>query len=219
MVTLESDYGSLKLEIIKVEDLLQHEETILGKDLSFKKSSILKNPIIVSEQDIIIDGNHRTLGFKEQNIKFIVACRINYFDPSVKLRYWYRYFPGLSNRFELEKIIKHAGGKIEEHKSLSSLKKQCHSHIFGFGVFFGDFYGHVTFKDKRYLNAVSIYDKIQEIQNNMKNASHEMQYIPDQFLDERNFTDNYNKKDLILLTPHLTKEIIVNSILECKIFV
>jgi hypothetical protein len=218
MVILESDYGSLKLEILEVEDLLLHEQTILEKYIYFKKKSSLKNPIIVSEQDIIIDGNHRVLGFKYLNIKYIVACRINYFDPSVKLRYWYRYFPGFSNLFELEKIIKHSGGIIEEKKSLNSLKKECSSQPFGFGIFLGDFYGYVTFKDKRYLNAVSIYDKIQEIQNIIKITGNEMQYIPDQFLDDENFMDNFDKNDLILLTPHLTKDLIVNSILEGKIF-
>ena len=45
-----------------------------------------------------------------------------------------------------------------------------------------------------------------------------MQYIPDQVLDDENFIENIEKTDLILLTPHLTKNLIVNSILEGKIF-
>ena len=218
MVIFESDYGIIKLEIVKIKDLLLHEETILGKNIFFKKRSILKNPIIISEQDIIIDGNHRTLGFKQQNIKHILACRINYFDPSVKLRYWYRNFPEFSDLSELEKIVKRSGGKIEENQSLNSLKKECHNLNFGFGIILGDFYGYVTFKDKKYHNAVSIYDKIQEIQNIIQITGYKLQYIPDQVLDDENFIDNIEKTDLILLTPHLTKNLIVNSILEGKIF-
>jgi len=218
MVTLESDYGSIKIEIIKVKDLIQHEETILEKEIFFQKRSILKNPIIVTEQNIIIDGNHRALGFKAQNIEYILAYRINYFDPSVILRYWYRYIPGFGNLAEFNEIIMRSGGKIKEMKSLISLKKACINQNFGFGFFIGDFYGFAMFNEKKYHNAVSIYNKIQELQNIMKMSGHEIQYIPDQVLDDENFMNKFNKNDLIFLTPHLTKSQIVDSIFEGKVF-
>ena len=94
MFCIETGRLKLKLEIIRVESLFQHEEIIPRvvdrMTLEFKNRANLQNPIIVDESHIILDGNHRAFVFKKLQFKYIPVCKIDYFDEATKLRYWFR---------------------------------------------------------------------------------------------------------------------------------
>ncbi|MCK4821516.1 hypothetical protein KA005_37465 [bacterium] len=53
----------MRLEVVPVEILLRHEETfsdVVDKFiLEFKNWVYLQNPIIIDENNIVLDGNHR----------------------------------------------------------------------------------------------------------------------------------------------------------------
>ncbi|UCF84994.1 MAG: hypothetical protein JSV50_05010, partial [Desulfobacteraceae bacterium] len=59
----------LELEVVRLESLLQHEETLPQVAnkliLEFRNWVNLQNPIIVDKNHIILDGNHRAFAFKK----------------------------------------------------------------------------------------------------------------------------------------------------------
>ena len=63
MFSIETEKLQLKLEIVLVESLSLHEQIIPKAAnrllLEFKNLANLQNPIIVDENNIVLDGNHR----------------------------------------------------------------------------------------------------------------------------------------------------------------
>ena len=91
----------LKLEILPVKSLIIHEQIIPNKAKMLKFQIInwakLKNPIIVDENNIVLDGNHRATIFKKLGFRNICVCKIDYFNKSIKLKYWFRLIKNFSH--------------------------------------------------------------------------------------------------------------------------
>ena len=79
---------------VKSNFLLPHEQ-IIEKNCTnvlenIKKTKTLKRPLLVSNEDVILDGHHRFEALKRLNIRQIPIIRIDYLNDSpVKLRSWY----------------------------------------------------------------------------------------------------------------------------------
>ena len=98
----------LYVGIARISDLKPHEEII--EDYLEKLSSIirkckfLKNPIIVDlNSNVILDGMHRWHALKRMGFKYIGVCYVDYRDPRVKLRRWFRFLKG---RVDVNLLIK-----------------------------------------------------------------------------------------------------------------
>ena len=67
MFRIEAENLELILEVVRVGSLLRHEEILPRVAdrliLEFKNWASLHNPIIVDENNIVLDGNHRVYAF------------------------------------------------------------------------------------------------------------------------------------------------------------
>ena len=78
MVSLKVEGSEIRLEVVPVESLLLHEETfphlVNSLTLEFKNWANLQNPIIVDQQHIVLDGNHRAYVFKKLKFRYRLVC-------------------------------------------------------------------------------------------------------------------------------------------------
>ena len=114
MFCIETEKLKLTLEIVPVASLISHEEVLPASAnrmvLEFKNLASLQNPIIVDENHIVLDGNHRVHAFRTLNFNFIPVCKIDYFNRRTKLRYWFRIIGNLEDRHRVREIITVPGG-------------------------------------------------------------------------------------------------------------
>lgn len=212
----------LKLEVVPVESLLQHEATlphIVNKlILEFKNLAKLQNPIIVDENDILIDGNHRAFVFKKLGFKYISVCKINYFNENVKLRYWFRLLKNIKSVDLLKQIIEDMNGSFKEIIDKKTLKKALENNNFNCGVQQGNYYASISFNEDIVNDAVSAYDFLEKIQNKLIIEGIKLEYIPDQYVHERKFYDELKDDEVVIWTPQITKEMVLDAAKKGKIF-
>ena len=83
-MTIKSGNLELRLKVVPVELLLRHEETfsdVVDKlVLELKNWAYPQNPIIIDENNIVLDGNHRTLVFEQLKFRYIPVCRIDLYS-------------------------------------------------------------------------------------------------------------------------------------------
>jgi len=143
MCCINTGRMELKLEVVPVESLLPHEATlphIVDKLLlEFKNLAKLQNPIIIDENDILLDGNHRAFVFKKLHFKYISVCKINYFNKNVKLRYWYRLLKNIKSLNLLKQIIEDMNGMITQVADKNVLKIELEKNTLNCGIQHGDF--------------------------------------------------------------------------------
>ena len=98
MYTIETGDFTMHLEVVRVDALREHEETLPHVAdtlaLEFRNWARLQNPIIIEKNHIVLDGNHRTFVFKRLGFRFIPVCRIDYYSEHVGLGYWFRLIKG-----------------------------------------------------------------------------------------------------------------------------
>jgi len=212
----------LKLEVVPVESLLQYEATlphIVDKlVLEFTNLAKLQNPIIIDENDILLDGNHRAFVFKKLHFKYISVCKINYFNKNVKLRYWYRLLKNIKNVDLLKKIIEDMNGSVTQVTDKKTLTKVMENNSLNCGIQQGDYYASISFNKDIVNDAVSAYDFLEEIQNKLIKEGIKLKYIPDQYVYERKFYDELKDDEVVIWTPQITKEMVVDAVKKGKIF-
>src|SRR5579875_2437060 len=85
----------LELSILRLEELLPHEETIPESVLKLKQNliedGVQRDPIIIDSRTLtILDGMHRHRALTELSAKLGVVCRVDYSDSRVKVKRWLR---------------------------------------------------------------------------------------------------------------------------------
>ena len=117
MFFIETEKLKLTLEIVPVSSLFSHEEVLEPSArkliLEFKNLASLQNPIIVDENHVVLDGNHRAYAFKVLKFKYIPVCKIDYFNRRTKLRYWFRLLSNLNKKELVRSIIASLGGILQ----------------------------------------------------------------------------------------------------------
>jgi hypothetical protein len=91
----------LELSVEPVEDIRLHEEVV--PELLREMASALKeegaqlDPVIVDGRTgVALDGMHRIQALKEIGAKRALVCKVNYFDPHIRLRRWLRTYVGIN---------------------------------------------------------------------------------------------------------------------------
>jgi L-serine kinase (ADP) len=127
-----------------IDDLYPHEQ-IIDHELkhvlsSFKKEKILKSPILVSKEGVILDGHHRFAALKKLKIKEIPSIILDYYDNEmITVGTWYpiidETFSDVKKIFEKNKLDVEISTKIplsetmiekREHNGyLSDIKDQA----------------------------------------------------------------------------------------------
>jgi len=215
MFSIKTGSLELILEVIPVEYLFQHEETLPDSIdnliLEFKNWTHLQNPVIVDENNIVLDGNHRTVVFKKLNFKYILVCRIDYFHEAADLRYWFRLLGKIKNSELLKRIVKEMGGTLREATNKAALEKILESHRLCCGLQQGDFYASISFNEDIVDDAISAYDAVGKIQNRLIEEGIELNYIPCQYVHDSKFCSQLRDDEVVIWTPQITKEMVVDA--------
>lgn len=100
-------------------------------------SGLQRNPIIAAEVDgdyIVIDGMHRFAALERLKCNGIVACIVDYFDPSIELKGWYLSLDNLSSD-ELCAIIERTAPHLERQElPVTEAQKRMIERTASFGV-------------------------------------------------------------------------------------
>ncbi|MHA1791106.1 MAG: hypothetical protein ACTSVI_00590 [Promethearchaeota archaeon] len=223
MFTLKAGSLDLNLEVVPVRSLLQHERTLEGTikklSLEFSNMAKLQNPIIIEENHLVLDGNHRAMVFKKLNYKHMPVCKIDYFNESVKLKYWYRIIKDFPDNGFLSRLFSDDEDyTVKTLASTNALNLQLDESPLSFGVIHGDYRAIIEFNDSKVKDAVDAYDALERLQDKIKSVGFSMDYIPCQFLEKKDYISSLTKTDLIILTPHITKEMVISAAKKHKIF-
>lgn len=212
----------LKLEVVPVESLLQHEETfphiVNQLILEFKNWVNLQNPIIVDEKNMVLDGNHRAFVFKKLKFKYISVCKIDYFNENVKLRYWFRLLEKIKGADLIRRIVEDMNGTFQQVNSRETLKKILEDKNLNCGIQQGDFFASISFNKDTVHDAVSAYDVLVKIQDNLLKKGIKIKYIPCQYAFDRKFCNELKDDEMVIWTPHITKGMVVDAVKEGKLF-
>jgi hypothetical protein len=222
MFCVETETLRMELEIVRVESLLLHERILphLAERLAleFKNWANLENPVIVDKNHIVLDGNHRTYVLKELGFKYIPVCRIDYFDHSAQLRYWFRLVGNLTSMDELKKIIAELGGDLQQVKDKEALKLALEKNCLCWGIQKGDFFGVVSFCEDQVCDAVDAYDVLEKLQHLLSEKGMKVDYVPCQHVSEGSFCENLDHSQMVIWTPQITKEMVVDAAKKKRVF-
>jgi hypothetical protein len=221
MVRFVSGAIDFSLEVVPVDKLLQHEQVLPQKidtlKYVFKNWAKLEDPIIIDENFIVLDGNHRAETFKELNYKFLIACKVNYFEEKIKLRYWFRVIKDFNSTELLEDSISKIGLSYQECDSQKELSDRMNKAI-GFGFQMHESYLFIPLNDNGEDVALKSYNLVEKILVELRKKQYSVVYIPDQYvLSQSDSNENY-KNDLIVWTARITKKQVINTILNGEIF-
>ncbi|MHA1372488.1 MAG: hypothetical protein ACTSRA_22545, partial [Promethearchaeota archaeon] len=212
----------LELEVLPVGSLVQHEETvpeILDRlALELKNWANLQNPVIVEENNIVLDGNHRAGIFRRLHYNYIPVCRIDYFNDGVKLKYWYRRVSGFRDEVGLEELISDLGFSIRVVMDAGELRSHLVGHPFALGLQVGSRFSFVDAGVGGVRDAVDAYRIVRKIEEWLFSRGSKYEYIPCQYLDDSRFISGLAGDDLIIWTPHITKQMVVDVARSGRVF-
>ena len=222
MFCIETGRLKLELEVVKVDSLFQHEEILphVANKLifEFKNWANLQNPVIVDKSHIVLDGNHRVFVFKKLKFKYISVCKVDYFNEATQLRYWFRLLGRIENLDYLRQIVADMKGRLQQVNDREALKKALERNSFYCGIQQDDYCAFISFGEDRVNDAVSAYDVLEIIQNRLIEKGIKLAYIPCQSAHERKFCDKLKKDEIMIWTPQITKEMVVDAAINEKIF-
>ncbi len=222
MFSIEIQKLKLSLEIVPVASLFRHEEVIPQTAnkliLEFKNLANLQNPIIVEENHVILDGNHRAYAFKALNLSYIPVCKIDYFNRRTKLRYWFRHLGNLKQIDRLQKVVSDLGGSWHRVADGPALKNILQENCLACGIQHGNTYILVDFPEKTACDALTAYDMIQNIQNELTALDVTLEYIPCNTVLQDQFCVRLKTDEAVLWTPQITKQMVVDTAMMKKVF-
>ncbi|MBW1941571.1 MAG: hypothetical protein JRJ51_01905 [Deltaproteobacteria bacterium] len=222
MFLIETKSLKLQLEVVRVDSLLQHEEIIpqLGNQLmlEFKNWANLQNPIIIGENHIVLDGHHRVYAFRKLGFKHIPVCKIDYHHETAQLRYWFRLLVNVENPELLREIVEAMNGDFRHVEDMTSLQGIMDDNRLSFGIQHGEYFASITFREDRVRDALSAYDMLEKIQEKLKQRGFEMSYVPCQSVSDEEFCATLNEGDMLVWTPQITKEMVLETVEKRQVF-
>ena len=222
MFSRDTEKLRLELEVVPVDSLFIHERILpaIAKQLilEFKNVAHLENPVIVDKNGIVLDGNHRTYVFKELNFKYIPVCRIDYFHGETQLRYWFRLLGNLKERDLIREVVEELGGSLQELSDRESMEKMLEEDCYRCGVQQANFFATITFSGDMMTDAVSAYDMLEKIQNGLMKKGVKIEYIPCQHTDDEEFCEALKDHEMVIWTPQITKEMVVEAARQERVF-
>lgn len=222
MFRIKAKELELKLEIVPLDVLCQHEKTFPQLEneliLEFNNWANLQNPIIVDENLIVLDGNHRASVFKALNYKYILVCKIDYFHKTACLRYWFRRLSNIQNIETVKQIVEGLGGRLREIENKVGLEKTLEEDCFCCGIQTGNLYAAVGFPKDIVYDSVSAYDILEKIQNRLIQNGIKLEYIPCQYVQDHQFCEQLKDEEMLIWTPQITKEMVVEAARQEKLF-
>lgn len=222
MFTIDTGEFSMRLAVVRVESLKEHEETLPQVAdtlaLELKNWAQLQNPIIVEKNHIVLDGNHRTFVFKKLGFRYISVCKIDYFSEHVGLRYWFRLLKGVRGTEGLRRIVQVMGGRIAPVNNRGSLSDALEASPLAIGVEHGGLYALVRFPAEVVRDAVTAYDTLERLQARLVQDGADLEYVPCQSLSDAGFCRQIEKTTLVIWTPRITKDMVIKAARSGRVF-
>ena len=222
MYRIETHTLTLKMEVVPVASLFRHEAIIPRVAnkliLEFKNLASLQNPIIVDENHVVLDGNHRAHAFDVLNFKFIPVCKIDYFNDCTRLRYWFRLLGNVENFDIIPRTVEKFGGIFEPVKDRETLKRCLDENCLVFGVQRAYTYAVARFSDRYCADPVAAYQIVQDIQDALEAEGVSLAYVPCKTVRNDRFGREMKPDELVIWTPQISKEMVVDAACQCRIF-
>jgi hypothetical protein len=178
---------------------------------TISEDGLLKHPIIVDRKTLVVlDGMHRVAALKRLNCKKIPVCLIDYENPAISVRCWYRTIKGNLKRNNLNLQIQSLEGTIEEAERLNETSIGVSPIIAALKITNKAFLIRSPFKSLR-----EAYKIIKQIEKRLKEAKFKIGYETE--------TDALRKLerrevDAVLLTPRVPKEAVIETALSGEVF-
>ncbi|UCF83901.1 MAG: hypothetical protein JSV50_22555, partial [Desulfobacteraceae bacterium] len=179
--------------------------------LEFRNWVNLQNPIIVDKNHIILDGNHRAFAFKKLKFKYISVCKVDYFSEATELRYWFRLLTNIRNLDQLRQAVEDMNGTLCQVNNKETLRKTLENSTLSCGIQQSNFYALINFPENMVNDAVSAYSLLAKIQNRLIEKGIKLQYIPCQSAYENKFCEELKNNEILIWTPRITKEMVVDA--------
>ena len=212
----------LTLEVVPLRALRQHEKTLPRVEnklvLEFGNWAHLQNPIIVDENHIVLDGNHRASVFKALNYKYILVCKIDYFHETACLRYWFRRMRHVKDMENVKRIVEDLGGRLRRVEDKVGLEQILKDDCFSCGIQTVNFYAALSFPKNLVYDSVSAYDALEKIQDRLIQMGNKLEYFPCQHARDNRIAEKLQDEEMLVWTPQITKEMVVQAAKEAKLF-
>ena len=222
MFCIETEKLTLTLEIVPVASLFSHEQVIVPSAnkliLEFKNLASLQDPIIVDENHVVLDGNHRAYAFKTLKFRYIPVCKIDSFSRRTKLRYWYRLLSHIQEKQMVERIILSLGGTLQAQPDRAALENALQANCFACGLQANGRYDLVCFPDNDTCDAVDAYHRLQELQDRLTAGGVALSYIPCKAVKADTFSSRLRSDQAVLWPPRITKQMVVDCAKMKKVF-
>lgn len=221
MYRIETDTLELQLEIVPISSLVAHEEIIPDAVnkliLEFTNWTHLENPVIVDDNNMVLDGHHRFFVFKALHFKYIAVCRINYLTDSVQLRYWFRILERGAGQDQVRAVISSMRASLRRIPDKATFVKLLQKNPYCWGIQSSESCYLVTCDSGTVCDAVTAYEALEEFQSRLIKEGVEVRYIPCQSITE-NDSDFLKPGQLIMWTPQITKDMVVEAVRQGKKF-
>jgi hypothetical protein len=222
MFSIEAGDLTMHLEVVRVETLREHEETLPHVAdtlaLEFKDWARLQNPIIVERNQIVLDGNHRTFVFKRLGFRTIPVCRIDYYSEHIGLRYWFRLLKGVGGLEGLAGIVEEMGGGLERVEDRGTLADRLGREPLLMGVECREARAVLRLPADRVCDGVDAYEALERIQERLVRRGAELEYVPCQDLAGDAPCRRPGENEVAIWTPHITKDMVVEAASCGKVF-
>lgn len=222
MFSIETGELTMDLEVVPVETLRAHEETLPhiaeALSLEFKDWARLHNPIIIEQNNIVLDGNHRTFVFKRLGFRYIPVCKIDYFSEQVGLRYWFRLLKGVRRMDGFLQVIQELEGRLEPVTGRPALAALLEADPLIMGVEHGESRFVLRFPVERVFDGITAYRALEHIQERLLLEGAHLEYVPCQTLAGETCGHGPPENTLVIWTPHITKDMVVEAAGCGKVF-
>lgn len=222
MYTIQSETLRLELEVLPVASLFAHERLLTPiadrLSLEFRSTPFLENPVIVDQNHIVLDGNHRVHVFKRLQFKHIPVCRIDYMHREARLRYWFRLLANVKSIDLLKRISEEFKGRFEYVRDKAALERIMAENFTCCGVQHGEVFGVLLFDREAAEDAVSAYDLLENLQARLVEEGIAVEYIPCQYAHKGEFCECLTGEHVILWTPQITKEMVLEAAKQERLF-
>jgi len=206
---------NLYIAILNISDLHLHEEIIpnLLNELvrSIELDGLLKHPVIVDKGSLVVlDGMHRVAALERLECKRIPTCLVNYKNSAITVGCWYRAIKGTRALEHLNTQIRGLGLTIEEVRNIDETKIGVSPNVAA-----------VKNRKKAFLirspfrSLKDAYDIIKQIEEGLKKFDLDVTYETE--LDALSKLRDH-EVNVILLTPKVTKDSIINTALSGSVF-
>lgn len=222
MYCIKTNKLTLRLEILPVNTLLRHEQILPHKasmlTYEFKNLAHLQNPVIVDENHVVLDGNHRIHVFNALNFKYIPVCKINYLNDNTKLRRWFRLLGHIPDIDIVKNVFEASGCCIHPVPDKFSLMQALETNTDACGVQRTDGCIFIEFPKCLSQDVVAIYDLLQQIQQKLISMEISLDYIPCNAVHTEQFCKKLSANEAVVWTPILTKKTVIASAKKKRMF-